>query len=619
MSTTNVISQNYSDSHQAQPRCVIKFITFRDRDSFYESDSSNSTTAHVKHNFNKDAVRPYTIVSDVLSANISQSKSSPITSGELTLSSGDLNYMSILAPGDHCLVWMLNDEAKYEEIVEKVKVNTKANDFNSGLKFVGRVNSVRAVYGIAPNGVKTLRYLVTLKGFSELQSMIYYNKLLYRPGENGGTVPGANSITGDISQILSGFRFFARISTAWSNLIDSNNARGLNPSDLMDFFINTFLGASSINVNAEVETIEAPNSAFVIPSIVAKILGTSTSASASVRYVDVLKSFIGIQKYSSNDAMIPTNLENSKISYINRCKSPLTGAYMSLPDSFSGQSIWQIMSNHLNSYINEMYVSVKAANSNGDIFPTFVARQIPFTSNKYVRSKTSQNVNQVQPASTTPGSQVYTRFAEITRWKVDPKYPINSFNFGTSDSLRFNFVQIFGALLGYDNQDASTRMQAQIVKENFTIDPIDISRNGARIQVLQTNLDILQNANAFDLSSWAALIGDFYQNGHLKMTGTLSLPGVQLPVSIGDNLELDGKLFHIESVSHTYQVDESSGMKTFVTNFQLSNGVLADKYDNYVMLQPHLRANMPDTIQPGYSDSEILSTGTKIESSSGNN
>lgn len=608
------IRPNEFDSHQSKPRCIVKFVTFRDKDSYYLSDSTNSNNNETKKNFDKNAFKTYTVVSDILSATISSSKGSNIMTGELTLSSGDLNYTSILAPGDHCLVWMMHSEAKYQEMQAKIKNNEKSNDFNSGLKFVGRVNSVRTIMVTQGRGIKTMRHLVTLKGFSEFQSMIYYNPLLYQPGEKGGPSQAANGINTNIEQQLPGLRFFARISSAWQSLISKKGADGLTPTDMIPFFINLFLGSGAKNSNQELQTVESPNSAFIIPSPVASLLGAGSGVSKNVKYIDILKSFIGLQKYGSSAKFLPTNLiDPNNIKSINLCKSPLTGAYLTLPDTFSGQTIWQIISNHLNGYLNEMYVTIRSANENGDIFPCYIARQIPLTSQKYARQKSGKNANTAK-SSDPQSSNRYTLFSELPRWKIDPKYTINAYNFGTSDALRFNFIQVFGALIGYDNQDASVAQQAQITKKNYTIDPVDIARNGVRMQVLQTNVDIVKNSNLYDLSSWAALIGDFFHNGHLKMNGTISLSGVQEPISIGDNLEIDGKVFHIENVAHSYQVDEVTGNKVFETNIQLTNGVMANEFDDYVTIQPQNREDLPDTMAPGYTDSEITVNNTKLES-----
>jgi hypothetical protein len=215
-----------------------------------------------------------------------------------------------------------------------------------------------------------------------------------------------------------------------------------------------------------------------------------------------------------------------------------------------------------------------------------------------------------------PAWQQYTKFDEITRWVIDPSYIINSYNFGTSDSVRFNFTQFFGNIVGdYPSLDAAKLMQLHILAKNYTIDPVDIARNGIKIHNMQTNTPIQGSPdNIFDIGGWAALAGDFYINGHLKLTGSISMPGVQLPISIGDNLQIDGKLFHIENLTHAYAVTDT-GFKSFTTTLQLSNGVLADKHDNYVMTQAKKRYGLSDRVQPGYTDSEILVTGTQIESS----
>jgi hypothetical protein len=44
---------------------------------------------------------------------------------------------------------------------------------------------------------------------------------------------------------------------------------------------------------------------------------------------------------------------------------------------------------------------------------------------------------------------------------------------------------------------------------------------------------------------------------------------------VGDNLEYDGMLYHIETVTHTLNVNPMSGIKSFNTQLALSSGVPA--------------------------------------------
>jgi len=585
-----LIEQNQKDSQQSQPNAIVKFIVYRDQDTKYGSDTVDSKT-NAKRSVSKTASIEYVVTNDILNIAVASSKTSPILSAEMTLASGDLNYMSILSPGDHCLIWLLNDRQKMNDLSIRIRENQKANEYDSGLKFVGRINSVRAVYGMSASGIKTIRFLVTLKGFSEFQSQIYYNPLLYQPNERGGAANGANAPTAELQGQISGLAFIARISNAWKSLIPSKGELILSPQRLVPFFVNLFLGFGPGKSSPQ----ESPSEAFIIPSTVAKLLGLSVSK-ATVQYAQILRRIIGIQKYQNS--YLPSNATFATNQGESLCKAPIKGAYLALPESFSGQSIWQIIQSHLNSYLNEMYVSIKP-NASGDLFPTLVARQIPFTSQQLIK-KFKNKIKQ------------HTAFAELPRWVLSADYPISSFNIGTSDSLRFNFIQVYGAMLEYPGADPARSMQAQIANGNYSDDRIDIARHGVKMQVLNTNLDLVKGSTLLSIRDWTALIGDFYHNGHLKLNGSITAPGIQLPICIGDNLEFDGRLFHIEGVSHVYNVEENTGQKGFYTTIQLSNGVLADGQDSYNVTQPNRRDDMPDQIAPGFTDTAVLENGQPL-------
>ena len=49
--------------------------------------------------------------------------------------------------------------------------------------------------------------------------------------------------------------------------------------------------------------------------------------------------------------------------------------------------------------------------------------------------------------------------------------------------------------------------------------------------------------------------------------------GIVDPIAVGDNLELDGVVYHIEQLAHTASISGQNGMKIFRTNISLSSGV----------------------------------------------
>jgi len=64
----------------------------------------------------------------------------------------------------------------------------------------------------------------------------------------------------------------------------------------------------------------------------------------------------------------------------------------------------------------------------------------------------------------------------------------------------------------------------------------DILRNGTRVAVINTMSDITgqvgdpSNTSKLLVSEWAKVIGDFYLNGHLKISGSITTFGIMKPI-----------------------------------------------------------------------------------------
>ena len=577
------LTKNTTDSFQSVPWAIIKFFSFVGKDTLYDTGaqvSINDLSSIIK-------VRETVVVSDILKLRVSSSKNGFMSTGDATLSSGDLNYLSLLSPGDHAMIWMGTDYGDFERISNRILgQNLPSNDFNSGLKFIGRVNSVRAIYNTATGGTKTLRYAVTFKGFSELGTSLYYNYALApNSPENQG-----NS---DLQQMT---RIYGEISKSWNSYFFSNDKNKVNTQSLIQFLIDIFLGVGPGDEAQRIDkAVKSPNSAFLIPKELLSILGIPNK-NPTPNYANMINLLMGIQNYTNNSFMPDINPTGS-ISVQKFTPKQLHGTVTTPPDVFNNTPLFSVLQQICNPVINEIYTTMRV-NENNQIMPFFVARQIPFTS---IYSK-DDNGNPL-----TGGGAIFT---DLPRWTVSDSIALGSFNIGTSDAARFNFFQIYGQLFGVNSTSPNFAQFAQIKAGNFALNPIDVMRNGSRNMVQTVLSDFSDTVDQkIIISDWAQLIKDWYGNSHLKLNGTLTTVGIQAPVAVGDNLELAGKLFHIESITHDYTVDDTNGpgpvTKSFVTSFDLSQGVLSD--GSYAFNEPVARGNLNQNnrgLEPGFSDEE---------------
>jgi hypothetical protein len=272
---------------------------------------------------------------------------------------------------------------------------------------------------------------------------------------------------------------------------------------------------------------------------------------------------------------------------------------ISLPDNFNNVPIWSLLDAHKNSTLNEMYVTLRADQYH-NIVPTLVVRQQPLTS--YLFTDTIAN----------------TPFLSVPRWVIDDRMVMGEYNIGTTDATRCNFLQVYGELYG-QRTDPQASQQQQIVDGNFILNRADVIRSGSRNFILSSNADVQSQAGdaVTSIHQWAKLLGDWYMNMHLKLNGTITMPGVWEPICVGDNLEHLGIVFQIEGVSHSYNCSDQ-GIKTFTTTVSLSNGVLANgkyAYTRSHNTHSHERGNLHNQAAPGFSDEETYVSDKIIVSS----
>jgi hypothetical protein len=111
----------------------------------------------------------------------------------------------------------------------------------------------------------------------------------------------------------------------------------------------------------------------------------------------------------------------------------------------------------------------------------------------------------------------------------------------------------------------------QIVKNPPIRDDMDIARNGLR-PYLTTVPCALENVIEGGPGMWMALLSDIVMGQHMTLTGVLQTVGIQAPICIGDNIEWEGAVFHIEGVTHSCQI-APGGQKSFTTTLNLTHGV----------------------------------------------
>jgi len=534
-----------------------------------------------------EAGRTLVITSDCLQVTTSDSKGSHVTNLDASLIGGEINYLVEIMPGDWILCWMVNDETKAADIVKRIKNSQAVNDFSDGLKFVGRVQGIRKKVDLNRDvGMLTTRYSLQAHGFCEFDSAVLFIPQLAVNSDTANTwmakvFGGLDKLIGiDPNAKASGkiqITGTLQANTLIVGLTDILLGSGLptaitNPAGKTKSIpgvqaLQAVYGGGGIGPDDS-----SPRYAYAMPTTVGTLLGREASNNTGIMAVrDILDIVIGVQSYQdAAEAGRPENIftpdmpDNVRFTNKRFLNQPVLGSYLLQIPQLDGKTVWSVISQYLNSTVNEMYNCLRI-NPSGAVVPTLTVRQLPFTT-PYLGGEVSsaQRVEQIESDSgllppTTP-------FLSLPRW-VAPPGIIYNFDVGRSDAMRTNFVHMVAQSI---TQGTGMSPQQLYLKNPPLHDDLDIARNGLRperVEVACSPQDTFQGP-----ATWNKIRSDIVMGQQLTLTGQIVLQGIQDPICIGDNFEFgDGAVYHIEGVSHTCSIQ--GGNKTFFTVIQLTHGV----------------------------------------------
>lgn len=472
------------------------------------------------------------------------------------------DYAKEILSGDWVFGWIVNDEAKYKDLLFRIKAQQPCNLFDDGLKFIGKVETCRENLVVDENGgMKAIGYDLVATGFSEYNSSIFYNPYLVRK------IPTINEI-------------FANLNSSVVELI-RQRGEGIDTNLIFPFIIDLLLGkgipAKFSNPGQKLQivygadsTTEAPY-AYVVPKEVGALLDREidSKGTGQLTFADITDTIIGVQRYQNSSvgngglgAIFSPDGINS-LGFVGNRKTtnfPLLGVFTPTSVTFADKSVWTVLDQFLNHAVNEKFTCLRAT-ANGSVVPTLVARQYPFTTEIGKENADKAGV----PA---------TPFLELPRWHLHSPL-IRSVNRGRSSAARFNFVMLTGQDLMYVESNSGTK---QVVRNLPIYDAADAKRHGLHPYMMSVACNHKDSFNKGP-RVWMDLVSDWVINQELTWNGTFTLVGIQAPICIGDNLEFDGVVYHIESVSHSC-TQQGGGKKRFTTILQVTHGIAADPQIN---------------------------------------
>jgi hypothetical protein len=561
-----------SGVHQTSPAWVLTFLRWAIRDTLRTTPTP--TVGYSTIIGSSPDGSPLVVENDCVQVSVADSKSVLTPSMTATLVVTDVNYETELAPGDFVFVNMLNWETDARRVANQARNQQPINGIHDGFKGFFKVQSVRKSLEVDPSsGIKRLFIKITGFAFTEFNNSIYFNPALI------------NNTTDQNLQL-----YLTNIKNNWDQL---QTEKGLSDiQGIVQFLISSFVGSGFPNNDRKANAISpiTPNTHFLMPNGVGNLLGINYLVEAAE---DVYNYIFGIQEYAAQAqtlaqgmnclGVLPTAESNSRFVIL---PNHVEGTSFTKPEYWNQVKAWSILNQFTNAPLNELYTCFRVSPDNS-VMPTMVFRQIPFTNDDF---QTATGVN-------------VTRFMNLPRWNISPALALN-FDLGRDEALRLNFMQYYG--IPVNSPNSSMAISIETSKRNYVYDVEDVIRNGLRPAVITSDFDYLLKDGSYKAPNWAKIMGDALIGGHLKMSGTINFVGIPEPIAVGDNLQFDGVVYHIEQTTHNAAINPKDGKKMFRTAVVLSNGLSIQSNFSNVDYAEMKNGGAYDKRAADYNQSQIL-------------
>lgn len=571
-----VLTANSGEAHFQNPRALIAIFPYKIRKITPIKAVQNKDKITELNGYLDLRSDPIVISSDVLSMSISTRKQGLFHNMSCVLASGK-NYLSLMAPGDYAMCWLVNSNTKLEELINRLQTNRSVNDYDSGLKFFGKVHTIQETFQVS-GGIKEVRYRLNGIGFDQYNGQVYFSPFL-NLGEQGTP---SNQLFID--------KFFSNIQKDNQSFTAVLAKDRFSIHDQFIFWHKALLGPGSGQTGNSVSPITTVNGTFGIPKSVAQAFNRDINLNSSQfhTYADLVNVIVGIQQFDQggNGVLGPDFILRD---YVRNEGGRKYGMYwepqnekfklpgrkiINITPNFNS-TIISILQQHSNPLINEMYFCLRPEPSPlAPIVPTLVCRQIPFTTNTNFAQSQAGKISSINISS---DNVPFTLYLDLPRFQINNSL-VRSYEFSRSEALRVNCVTVSSAVdLAFPNAGLFLESLA-IGNGGWIFDINDCKRNGlksyqAKIDQDYFDLSNQQQDNVKKIDAYNFLITDFTANMHLRYTGTLNCVGIVEPICIGENLEYNDFVFHIEGVDHLYAIEQPSGIANFSTVLSLSHGI----------------------------------------------
>ena len=473
----------------------------------------------------------------LISIATSKEKSAPHGQFELVLAPTK-NWVAALTPGSWLCILMSQNKIQEADLKN---VNT------SQIKMLGRIDSVRAVVNVEPNGARQTVYRVSGPDWGQVFNTNVYLDPLARDLNKS-----------DISTAMR-FIYEKQVLTLKTNGIPSSRK---NIEALLDIW------GSKINPLSSVEKTTGvllnPAVRYTFPKEVCDFLGLGSGEKAvAIKEAVVLKTgnLIGVDKYNNNLIDSLGVIQPASI--------------------FGNNNFWQLLNDNCNPLLNEVICDMDMVGKN-KINLTLINRIKPFVFRDNYKGKDSV-------------AKIESKFKNVKTINIDEN-TVQQVDAGTNWRDKYNFIEIqVDQSFLPDNRSADLKSKMQ------EFDPLAIQREGFRplfayakyFPPKSNNVEI-DEQNMF---KWKYLLRQWYFDTHRMLNGNITFTGMDEYIRVGDNIMFKAKLIgntsninsgalknpddayilaHVESINHSFNVS-TNGARSFNTTVSFVRGIIVNK------------------------------------------
>jgi hypothetical protein len=430
------------------------------------------------------------------------------------------------------------------------------------VKMIGKVESVRAEVTVDDEGARHTRYVMTGVDWGYIfNNVLYIDNLIAAASD---PVNQGNTLALILQRMLFG---------------DGNTPKSFKVSDNLVALIGIF-GTTTTELTQAAGAINRLGKSvydFIIPNEMARYFNF-VDADGNVNTSTKISDLLGLQtgRLTGYDSYTDTN---EAYGYID-------------PFSLQGtNTFWQILLENSNPTMNELYNEIDWTQSNsGNVGPslTIFNRIKPFS------YRTDLDTSAAEQKIRSPFNLLKTHTIDNVM--------VMGVNVGTNWRDKYNFIEVRPQFQDFNILQNWTAQKSQ------GFDELAFNREGFRPMVFGTKqfpVDPSSTTGTFSadqLTTWIALLKEWYFDTHKLLNGTLTMKGSTEYIGVGNNIMFEAGLInptanlndgqntstdkayvlgHVESVEHSFTVDEK-GTRTFVTTIQFVRGIIVNNAKNNI-------------------------------------